>query len=119
MPLNGKAQATSLMRLENDLPNEQTENGKGINENRKLVLAIAKDDEEALQAFELLRKRGCFNTRLWKWDTRDEMKLIRRYYIYPKEPMLAIQRSKLYGLMDLMSNDLPIILIGGTKGIAK
>ena len=64
-------------------------------------MAIAKDDEEALQAFELLRKRGCFNTRLWKWNTRDEMQLIRRYYIYPKKPMLAIQRSRLYGLMDL------------------
>ena len=64
-------------------------------------MAIAKDDEEALQAFELLRKRGCFNTRLWRWNTRDEMQLIRRYYIYPKEPMLAIQRSRLYGLMDL------------------
>ena len=25
------------MRLENELPNEQTENGKAINENRKLV----------------------------------------------------------------------------------
>ena len=64
-------------------------------------LAIAKDDEQALQAFELLRKRGCFNTRLWKWNTRDEMQLIRRWYIYPKEPALEIQRRRLYGVMDL------------------
>lgn len=64
-------------------------------------LAIAKDDEEALQAFELLRKRGCFNTRLWKWDTRDEMKLIRRWYIYPKQPAIEIQQRRLYGMMDL------------------
>lgn len=63
-------------------------------------MAIAKDDEEALQAFELLRKRGCFNTRLWKWNTRDEMQLIRRWYIYPKEPALEIQRRRLYGQMD-------------------
>ena len=63
-------------------------------------MAIAKDDEEALQAFELLRKRGCFNTRLWRWNTRDEMQLIRRYYIYPKKPMLEIQRRRLYGAMD-------------------
>ena len=64
-------------------------------------LAIAKDDEEALQALELLRKRGCFNTRLWKWDTRDEMQLIRRWYIYPKQPAIEIQRRRLYGMMDL------------------
>ena len=64
-------------------------------------LAIAKDDEEALRALELLRKRGCFNTRLWKWDKRDEMQLIRRWYIYPKQPAIEIQRRRLYGMMDL------------------
>ena len=69
-------------------------------------LAIAKDDEEALQAFELLRKRGCFNTRHWKWDTRDEMKLIRRWYIYPKQPAIEIQRRRLYGIMDLNEQQL-------------
>lgn len=63
-------------------------------------MAIAKDDEEALQAFELLRKRGCFNTRLWKWHTRDEMQLIKRWYITPKQPMIEIQRRRLYGQMD-------------------
>ncbi len=69
-------------------------------------MAIAKDDEEALQAFELLRKRGCFNTRLWRWNTRDEMQLIRRWYIYPKEPALEIQRRRLYGLMDYGKQEL-------------
>lgn len=69
-------------------------------------LAIEKEDEEALQAFELLRERGCFNTRLWKWNRRDEMARIYRWYIYPKKSRLNFLRHQMYWEMNLDEQEL-------------